>query len=221
MTKTAKLASYIFHPVFLTFFNLIFILKSIGKQGPTMGFMFMLLLFFVILIPVFYTFLIVYIDKRSFKLNYFNEIEIEQRSKILAISVLHNLAFLIIVANLHYVFLGNYKTMISSIIMGMVLASLLSFIFHFFNFKSSLHVLSPSFFATFFVIFLWKIPGLDTINTLPEKFIYIAIIANLVFLAIVSIARISLKSHTWLEIAAGIFIGIISPLVLTLLSYGL
>ena len=186
-----------------------------------MGFMFMLLLFFVILIPVFYTFLIVYIDKKSFILNYFNEIEIEQRIKILAISILHYLAFLILVANLHYVFLGNYKAMISSIIMGMVLASFLSFIFHFFNFKSSLHVLTPSFFATFFVIFLWKIPGLDSINTLSEKFIYIAIATNLILMLTVSIARIHLKSHTWLEIAAGIFIGIISPLVLTLLSYGL
>ncbi|MCC6722145.1 MAG: hypothetical protein IT243_08070 [Bacteroidia bacterium] len=221
MTKIAELISYIFHPVFITFFNFLYILLNIGNQGPVVGFTFMLFLFFIILIPVFFTFLIVYRDKKNFKLKYYDDIETDQRTKILAISILHYIIFLIIVANLHIVFLGYYKPMITSMIMGMVMSTILSFIFHFFNFKNSLHSLSPAFFSSFYIIFLWNIPGLDSLNTFAEHLLNIGIITNLIILIITSFARVMLKKHNWTEIAAGVFIGVICPLLLTLLSNGI
>lgn len=221
MTKTAVVLSYLFHPVSVSFLNIIFLLISIGNRGPVLGFTFMLSLFFLVLIPAFYTFLIIFLEKRNFKWSYFNEALIEQRTKILAISIIHYLAFLIIVANLNPVFLGYFKPMISTIIMGMVLVSLVSFLFHFYNVKSSLHTVSLSFFTTFYIIFLWQIPGLNSLETFDKSLFIKAATANFVILIPVSFSRYYLKSHDLTEITAGIFIGIICPIVLTLLSYGL
>ena len=221
MKKAAEVTSIIFHPVLVSFFNFLFILLNIGNHGAVVGFTLMLFLFFTILIPTFYTFLIVYLDKRNFNWIYFTEMEIEQRTKILAISVIHYLIFLFLVANLNFVFLGNYNAMICTLIMGMVVVSLLSFVSHFFNLKNSLHALSLSFFVTFYIIFLWQIPGLGELSSFNKNLLYTGAASNFLILIPVSISRIYLKSHDRLEIAAGIFIGIISPIVLTLLSYGL
>ncbi|NUM31836.1 MAG: hypothetical protein HUU47_05875 [Bacteroidetes bacterium] len=221
MKKTATLISYIFHPLFVSFFNILFLLISIGNRGPVLGFTLLLSLFFLVLIPVFYTVLIIFLEKRNFKLSYLSEAGIDERTKILAVSIIHFLIFLILTTNLNFVFLRDYKTMFSTIIMGMVLISIVSFLFHFFGVKNSLHTLVLSFFACFYLIFIWQVPDLNSLATFNKSLLLNAAATNLLILIPVSFSRYFLKSHDWLEIAFGIFIGIFCPIVLTLLSYGL
>ena len=78
-----------------------------------------------------------------------------------------------------------------------------------------------TFLLAFCLIFSWKIPGIDDMVNLKTTYFLVFSGINAVLLIALIWARLSLKAHTVKEIAIGIFIGILSPVLLTLLSYGL
>jgi tetrahydromethanopterin S-methyltransferase subunit F len=142
------------------------------------------------------------------------------RKKLLVYTIIYHVIFLLFVINLNEVFLGHHKPMFASVIMGFIFSMMLSFVLHLVNIKNSLHGLGAAFFVTFNVIFWWKVPGLELSLDHPQQSYFFASATNLIILTAVIWARLSLKAHKNSEMAYGIIIGILSPLLLTLLTYG-
>ncbi|MFM9945029.1 MAG: hypothetical protein ACKVQB_07315, partial [Bacteroidia bacterium] len=92
---------------------------------------------------------------------------------------------------------------------------------HLINIKNSLHALALAFFLTYNFIFSWKIPGLENLENVYSNLYLIAGLINLVVLVAVMWARKKLGAHSHKEIAIGILIGILSPVLLSLLTYGI
>ncbi len=190
-------------------------------HGAALGFVITLFFLATVMIPIFYTVAIIYKDNKNFEWSQVSEMSMDSRKKLLAYTIVYNVIFLLFVINLNEAFLGNYKAMFASAIMGVVFSMMMSFVLHLLNFKNSLHVLTVTLFATYCFIFSWKIPGIETMGN-PNSSLYLYFgIFNLVVLLGVIWARLSLKAHSIKEILVGIFVGILSPVILTLLTYGI
>lgn len=221
MFKTAKIISIAAHPLFLSFYNFVFLILLIGAKGPVLGFLITLFFFAGVLIPVFYTFLVLFKDNKIFEWEHLTNMAIHSRQRILAYTVIYNVVFLLFIINLGPTFLGEYKAMFASIIMAFIFSMVLSFVSHLLKLKNSLHALSAAFFATFAAIFLWRIPDLTSVQNNFRVYLLILLTINIMALFLVSWSRLKLKMHSSREVLLGIFIGIISPLILTLLTYGI
>jgi len=221
MIKLANFLSVLFHPLFITFFNFLFFIFLTDATGPTLGFIITLFFLAVVLIPVFYTFAIIYTDNKYFEWSHLSNMAMLSRRKLLVYTIIYNVVFLLFLLSINEVFLGRFKPMFASVIMGFVLSMMIAFILHLKNFKNSLHALTIAFFGCFNLIFAWRVPGLEnTLHNLNTYFL-IAGVINMVLLVLVAWARLYLKAHNTKEIVVGILIGILSPLLLTLLAYGL
>jgi len=221
MLKLAKILSVLFHPVFNAFFNFFFFIMLTDTQGAALGFVITLFFLAVVLIPVFYTFAIIYTDNKHFEWSQLSNMAMLSRKKLLAYTIIYNVIFLLVIINLNEIFLGLYQPMFASVVMGFVLSMMAAFIFHLRNFKNSLHALTAAFFATFCFVFAWRIPGMEEVIGNKSNLFLIAGGVNSAILICVVWARLTLKAHTYKEILAGILIGILSPVLLSLLTYGL
>ena len=221
MLKLASILSIVFHPLFIAFFNFLFFILLTDAQGATLGFVITLFFLAGVLIPVFYTFAIIYTDNKKVEWEQLSDMSMLSRKKLLAYTVIYNVIFLLFVINLNEAFLGSYKPMFASVIMGFVFSMMMAFIFHLLNIKNSLHALTAAFFTIFCLIFSWRIPGMETMEN-PNANLYLVFGSlNFIILASVAWARKHLNAHSNKEIIFGILIGILSPILLTLLTYGI
>jgi len=221
MIKTVKFLSIFFHPLFVSFLNFLFLLLLSPIKGAVLGFDITLFFLCIVVIPMFYTAAVVYNDNKEFSWAYLSDMAIHSRRKLLIYTVIYNLLVLLFVLNLNPIFFKSYKPMFASIIMGFIFSMILSFLMHLLNHKNSLHALTVTFYMTFGFIFAWKIPGLEIISDISNAWYLGMGIVNFLILCSVVWARIFLKAHTVKEIAFGILIGILSPVILTLLTYGI
>jgi len=221
MIKTAKFLSIFFHPLFLSFFNFLFLLLLTPIKGAVLGFDITLFFLSIVVIPMFYTAAVIYNDNKEFSWAYLSDMAIHSRRKLLIYTVIYNLVVLLFVLNLNDIFFKTSKPMFASLIMGFVFSMILSFLMHLLNIKNSLHALTVAFYMCFGFIFAWKIPGMEDLIGRSNLW-YIGMgVVNFLILCSVVWARIFLKAHTVKEIVFGILIGILSPVVLTLLTYGI
>jgi len=221
MIKTAKFLSIFFHPLFLSFLNFLFLLLLTPIKGAVLGFDITLFFLSIVVIPMFYTAAVIYNDNKEFSWEYLTDMAIHSRRKLLIYTVIYSLLVLLFVLNLNVVFFQKTKPMFASIIMGYIFSMILSFLMHLLNHKNSIHALTVTFYMCFGFIFSWKIPGMEDIIG-HSSIWYIGMgIVNFIILCSVVWARIFLKAHTVKEIVFGILIGILSPVVLTLLTYGI
>ena len=221
MLKLARILSISFHPLFITFFNFLFFILLTDKHGAALGFVITLFFLAGVMIPVFYTFAIVYNEKKQFDWSQLSDMSMLSRKKLLAYTVIYNVVFLLFILNLNDAFLGIHKPMFASVLMGLVFSMMMAFVFHLLNIKNSLHALTAALFLTFCVIFSWEIPGQESlINNNSHLYLIFGGI-NLMVLGFVVWARKILKAHSVKEILFGILIGIISPVLLTLLAHGI
>jgi hypothetical protein len=221
MLKLAKILSIGFHPLFISFYNfLVFILLTEAK-GAVLGFVVTLFFLGLVMIPVFYTFYIVYSENKDFHWEQLSDMSMLSRKKMMIYTIVYQVVFLLIIISLNEVFLGKYQAMFASIVMGFVFSMVLSLAAHLLQIKNSLHAMTASFLLTFCLIFSWKIPGIEeVINLKSHYFLMIASFNALLLVALVW-SRYKLKAHTIKELAYGILIGIFSPVLLTLLTYGI
>lgn len=189
-------------------------------HGAALGFVITLFFLAGVMIPVFYTFAIVYNEKKQFEWSQVSDMSMLSRKKLLAYTIIYNVVFLLFIVNLNEAFLGNYKPMFASVVMGFVFSMMLAFILHLINIKISLHSLTIALFITFNFLFAWKIPGMENLENSHANLYLIAGIKNSLILGAVIWARKKLEAHTNKEILIGILIGILSPVLLTLLTYG-
>ncbi|MFM9945040.1 MAG: hypothetical protein ACKVQB_07370, partial [Bacteroidia bacterium] len=120
MLKLAKILSILFHPLFISFYNFLFFIMLTDAQGAVLGFLITLFFFAGVMIPLFYTFAIIYKDNRNFEWSQVSDMAMFSRKKMLVYTIIYNVVFLLFIINLHQTFLGNYKPMFASIIMGFV-----------------------------------------------------------------------------------------------------
>ncbi len=221
MIKFAKFFSVFFHPLFLTFYNFLYFIFLTDAKGAVLGFLITLFFLAGVMIPVFYTVMIVYKENKDVEWRQFSDMSMLSRKKLLAYTIIYNVVFLLFVINLNKTFLGDFKPMMASVIMGFVFSMMLSFLLHLLNIKNSLHTLTASFFLTYCVIFSWEIPSIETMeNPMTNMFL---IFAGVNFIALIGIiwARYYTKAHSIKEIGFGLLVGILSPVILTLLTYGI
>ncbi len=221
MIKVAKFFSVFFHPLFLTFYNFLYFIFLSDAKGAGLGFIITLFFLACVMIPIFYTVLVIYKENRDVEWEQFSDMSMLSRKKLLAYTIIYNVIFLLFVISLSPAFLGDFKPMFASVLMGFVFAMMLSFALHLLNIKNSLHALNASFFLVYCLVFSWKIPGIESLeNTRTSLFL---IFGGVNFIALIGViwARLYSKAHTIKEIAYGLFVGIISPVILTLLTYGI
>ena len=221
MLKLAKILSISFHPLFISFYNFLFYIVLTDAKGASLGFVVTLFFLGLVMIPVFYTFYIVYSENKDFHWEQLSDMSMLSRKKMLVYTIIYQVLFLLAIISLNEVFLGNYKAMFASVIMGFVFSMVLAFAAHLLNVKNSLHSMTATFLLVFSLIFSWKIPGIeDLINLKASYFLALAGLNAIILLTLIW-ARLILKAHTFKEISYGILIGIFSPILLTLLTYGL
>ena len=221
MIKVAKFFSVFFHPLFLTFYNFLYFIFLSDAKGAGLGFIITLFFLACVMIPIFYTVMVIYKENRDVEWEQFSDMSMLSRKKLLAYTIIYNVIFLLFVISLSPAFLGDFKPMFASVLMGFVFAMMLSFTLHLLNIKNSLHALNASFFLVYCLVFSWKIPGIESLeNTRTSLFL---IFGGVNFIALIGViwARLYSKAHTIKEIAYGLFVGIISPVILTLLTYGI
>ena len=221
MIKISNFVSIAFHPLFLAFYNFLFFILIGDAHGAALGFVITLFFLAGVMIPVFYTFAIIYNERKQFEWTQMSDMSMLSRKKLLAYSIIYNVLFLLFVLNLNDAFLGIYKPMFSSVLMGFIFLMMMSFILYLSKIKISLHALSVAFFFAFCLIFSWNVPGLSGLENKNSNLFLI--FAGLNFIALVAVvwARLNLKAHTKNEIGLGILIGIFSPILLTLLTYAI
>lgn len=169
---------------------------------------------------MFYTAAVVYNDNKEFQWSHLSEMAMHSRKRLLIYTIIYDIVFLLILLSLNEIFLGKYKPMFASMIMGFILSMILSLILHLRDIKNSLHSLTISMLLSFCFVFAWQVPGFEDIeNTTSTRYIIIGIV-NLIILVSVVWARLKLKAHTNKEVILGIIVGILSPIILTLLAYG-
>lgn len=221
MIKFAKFFSVFFHPLFLTFYNFLYFIFLTDAKGAALGFVITLFFLACVMIPIFYTVMIVYKENRDVEWEQFSDMSMLSRKKLLAYTIIYNVIFLLFVISLSHPFLGDYKPMFASVLMAFVFSMMLSFVLHLLNIKNSLHALNASFFLVYCLIFSWKIPGIESLENTKETLFLIFAGVNFIALIGVIWARLFTKAHTVKEIGYGLLVGILSPVILTLLTYGI
>lgn len=190
-------------------------------KGAALGFVITLFFLACVMIPIFYTVMIVYKENRDVEWEQFSDMSMLSRKKLLAYTIIYNVIFLLFVISLSHPFLGDYKPMFASVLMAFVFSMMLSFVLHLLNIKNSLHALNASFFLVYCLIFSWKIPGIESLENTKETLFLIFAGVNFISLIGVIWARLFTKAHTVKEIGYGLLVGILSPVILTLLTYGI
>lgn len=175
----------------------------------------------IVLLPTFITFSILYTDNRNFEWTALTNMQIGSRRKLLAWIIFYCLVVLLIVVSFNKVFLGDYKGLFATLIMGFVFAVVLSFLLHIKDIKNSLHTQTACLLATFCFIFSWRIPGLVYLANPNSTGFLIAGVVNVVVMLALIWTKTKLNPPTIKEIATGILVGILSPILLTLLTYGI
>ena len=221
MLKISNFISIFFHPLFIAFYNFLFFISLIEAHGAALGFVITLFFLAGVMIPIFYTFAIVYNERKQFEWTQLSDMSMLSRKKLLAYSIIYNVIFLLFVINLNEAFLGQYKPMFASVLMGFIFLMMMAFVLYLMKIKISLHALTVAFFCAFCLIFSWKIPGIEGLENKNSNLYLIFGGINFMVLLAVVWARLKLKAHTNKEIVLGILIGIFSPVLLTLLTYGI
>lgn len=219
--KTARLLSIFFHPLFHSFYNFLFLLLLAPLKGAVLGFDITLFFLCIVVIPMFYTAAVVYNDNKEFSWAYLSDMALISRKKLLIYTVIYNLTVLLVVINLNPVFFESYKPVFASLIMGYAFCMMMSFLLHLLNHKNSLHALTVSFFMAFGFLFTQWLPVQGIPVPDQGTWFFGMGFANLAVLAAVIWARLFTGAHTAKEIVMGLAVGIISPVLLTLLTYGI
>lgn len=196
MKKFINLFSYLFHPLFVGFYGVLFFFLFESKWFQTQEIYFYLLqvVILTVLIPITIFYLLLSLGKiTSFQIATINERKFPLIVNCLLFSVLIKTSLTITsMPPLFFYFLGA------------ILASLICFLGLFFNKKVSLHSVGITSMTTFVI-------GLSL-------HLQINIIATICFLilsiGLVFTSRILMKAHNYSELWAGFFVGLITQIVL-------
>jgi len=221
MLKFAKYFSIATQPLFVAFCNLLFLLLLTGKKGAVLGFDITLFFLSIVILPLFYTAAALYSDNKEFQWSHISEMVVNSRRKILVYTIFYSVIILLILLSLNVIFLGDFKPMFASVVMGFVFSLMLAFLLNLAKNSSSLHTLVIALFMCFGFIFSWEVPGINGLAN-PNYLAYLILgIVNAVILIGAVWAKLFTKTQSVTEVIFGIIIGILSPIVLTLLTYGI
>ena len=221
MLKFAKYFAIATQPLFVAFANFLFLLLLTGKKGAVLGFDVTLFFLSIVVLPLFYTAAALYSDNKEFQWSHVSEMVVNSRRKILIYSIFYSVIILLILLSLNVIFLGDFKPMFASVVMGFVFSMMLAFLLNLANNSSSLQTLVIALFMCFGFIFSWEVPGINGLIVTNSTAYLLMGIVNGLLLAGAVWAKLYTKSQSVKEVIFGIIIGIFSPIVLTLLTYGI
>ncbi len=195
LKKTLPLFSYIFHPIFITFYGvLLYIwLAEVGINSLSL-----LLLIQVIILTIFLPLSIYYLLKATGHIKSFTEATINERK----FPILLQATFLFILLK----FSGFIEDLapLYFFMLGGLIASIVAFLLTFVNFKVSLHMIG----VCSLLLFITSLGISLNISIIPLIALMIVIVGN------VASSRLFMKSHDTTELIAGSFIGFLSQVIL-------
>lgn len=193
--KILPVFSYIFHPIFITFYGVLLYLwlSDFGLNSLSL-----ILLIQVVILTMLLPLSIYYLFKATGHIKSFTEASINERK----IPILLQALFLF--------FLLKFSGFLQDIpalyffILGGLIASILAFVLTFLHFKVSLHMIGISSLLTFTIsLYLYLNAAL-----IPLIALMIVLCGN------VASSRLYMKSHNYTELFAGSLIGFFSQLIL-------
>lgn len=193
--KILPLFSYLFHPIFISFYGLMF---YVWFSQSSFNALFLVLLIQVLILTMLLPLSIYFLMKAMGFIQSFTEANVQERRFPILLQILFLLilikfsGYLDSIPSLYFFFLGG------------IIASFFALLFSLLKFKVSLHMIGIcSLFA--FVVSL----GIHfNVNTISILALLIVIIGN------VASSRLYMKSHSVNELIAGSAIGIISQIIL-------
>jgi hypothetical protein len=195
LKKILPLFSYIFHPIFITFYGvLLYIwLSDLGLNSLSI-----VLLIQVVILTILLPLSIYYLLKATGYIKSFTEATINERKLPILLQALF--LFLLIT------FSGFIKDLpaIYYFLLGGLITSIIAFILTFINFKVSLHMIGVSSLLIFTV-------SLYVYLNIPIIWL---IALMIVFVGTVASSRLYMKSHNYIELFAGSMIGVLSQIIL-------
>ncbi|MFC4738666.1 hypothetical protein ACFO3U_01530 [Flavobacterium ponti] len=195
LKKTLPLFSYIFHPIFITFYGvLLYIwLAEVGINSLSL-----LLLIQVIILTIFLPLSIYYLLKATGHIKSFTEATINERK----FPILLQATFLFILLK----FSGFIEDLapLYFFMLGGLIASIVAFVMTFVNFKVSLHMIG----VCSLLLFITSLSISLNISIIPLIALMIVIVGN------VASSRLFMKSHDATELIAGSCIGFLSQVIL-------
>lgn len=195
LKKTLPLFSYIFHPIFITFYGvLLYIwLSNLGFNSLSL-----ILLIQVIILTILLPLSIYYLLKATGHIKSFTEATINERK----FPILLQAVFLFLLLK----FSGFLEELpaLYFFMLGGLIASLTAFLLTFANFKVSLHMIG----VCSLLMFVISLSLYLNTSILPLIALMIVILGN------VASSRLFMKSHNTTELIAGSFIGFLSQVIL-------
>ena len=195
LKKTLPIFSYIFHPIFITFYGVLLyiLLSDLGINSLSI-----LLLIQVIILTILLPLSIYYLLKATGHIKSFTEATINERK----FPILLQATFLFILLK----FSGFIDDLLPLyfFMLGGLIASIVAFMLTFANFKVSLHMIG----VCSLLIFIICLSVSLNIAIIPLIALMIVIVGN------VASSRLFMKSHDTTELIAGSFIGLLSQVIL-------
>lgn len=186
-----------------------------------MGFDITLFFLGIVVIPIFYISAVTYNQNIDIQWSSFFEQNTLSTQKILIYSVLYSLVFLIFILNLSEVFFERYKPMFAFLSIGITFSLVLAVLLSLLKKDTNLKILFPTFFALSCLLFSMKVPGLGDLNTKGMNFFHWMVLANFLIFILQIFMFQKNKDQDRKGLILGIGIGIISPITLYLLTYGI
>ena len=221
MSKSSGIAGILLHPFFTGFYNMLFLLLITGIKGAVLGFMVTFFFLTGLLIPSLYMAATLYYAHRDFKWNNITSMAVGSELKLLIYHTIYQVVILLIIITLNEVFLGKFKSMFASVIMGTVITGMAMVILSLQKIRISFYAAALAFYTCFGVIFAWQVPGFETGGAPSRVFFTGMALANLLALILVYFMIKKENKPAPSEYFKGVFIGVLGPVLLSLLNYAI